>query len=352
MMNSPVSNSDSFETIGEDEILLAPSPQRLVVFPVVYHDLWQMYKKAVASFWSVEEIDTTNDLKDWEIKLNDNERYFVKNVLAFFAASDGIVNENLATRFYNEVQVPEARQFYAMQIAMEAIHGETYSMLIDSYVKKTSEKNHLLNAVETIPAVKRKADWAMKWIDSSDSFGERLVAFAVVEGIFFSGSFCAIYWLKKRGLMPGLCHSNELISRDEGMHCEFACMLFQMLRTRPSSDRIHEIVKEAVSIELEFVNDSLPVALIGMNATEMSKYIKYIADFWLQKLGCPLLYNVANPFQWMSMISMERKTNFFENRVSEYQRANVSTSPIMNNGKSCSLSASPDTYVFTTEADF
>lgn len=351
-MDSPVSNSSSFETVGEDEILLAPSTKRLVVFPIHHHDLWDMYKKSVASFWTVEEIDTTNDMKCWETKLNDNERYFVKNILAFFAASDGIVNENLATRFYNEVQIPEARQFYAIQIAMEAIHAETYSMLIDTYVRTTAEKNHLLNAVETIPAVKRKADWALKWIDSNDSFGERLVAFAVVEGIFFSGSFCAVFWLKKRGLMPGLCHSNELISRDEGMHCENACMLFRMLNTRPSQDRIHEIFREAVAIELEFINDSLPVGLIGMNATEMSKYIKYIADFWLRKLDCSPLYNVENPFQWMSMISLERKTNFFENRVSEYQKANVSTSPIMNKG-SCLLPSTPlGNYVFTTKADF
>jgi len=349
-MDSPVSNNSSFEYTGDDEILLAPSTQRLVVFPVVHHDLWNMYKKSVASFWTPEEIDTNLDMSDWELKLNDNERHFVKNVLAFFAASDGIVNENLATRFYNEIQIPEARQFYAMQIAIEAIHAETYSMLVDTYVKDKAEKDHLLRAVDTIPAVKRKAEWALKWIDSNDTFGERLVAFAVVEGIFFSGSFCAIYWLKKRGLMPGLCHSNEMISRDEGMHCEFACMLFQMLRNRPTTERIHEIFREAVAIELRFVTDSLPVALIGMNATEMSKYIKYIADFWLKKLGVQLLYNVENPFMWMNMISMERKTNFFENRVSEYSKANVHTSRGMA-GAGLDKAAAGN-FVFTTDEDF
>jgi ribonucleoside-diphosphate reductase beta chain len=303
------------------EHILTENPSRFVVFPLKYNDIWEFYKTAEHSFWSAEEIDLAQDLTDWDEKLNDDERHYIKNVLAFFAASDGIVNENLAENFVKEVQYPEAKFFYGFQIAMENVHSETYSLLIDTYIKDTVEKDHLFNAIDTVPSVKRKAEWAIKWI-SSESFAERLIAFAAVEGIFFSGSFCSIFWLKKRGLMPGLTFSNELISRDEGLHCEFACLLHnKYIQNKVSSERIIEIIKEAVEIEKEFVTDSLPVSLIGMNAKLMQQYIEFVADFWLVELGCKKVYNVDNPFDFMEMLSLQNKSNFFEKRVSEYQKA-------------------------------
>jgi len=282
-----------------------------------------MYKNAEACFWTAEEVDLAHDHKDWE-KMTPNERHFVSHVLAFFAASDGIVNENLASNFSSEIQCSEARCFYGFQIAIENIHSEVYSLLIDTYVRDPTEKNHLLNAIETVPCVTRKANWALKWADRQyASFAERLVAFAVVEGIFFSGSFCSIFWLKKRGLMPGLAFSNELISRDEGMHCDFACLLYSKLNNKLSDECIHAIVKDAVSIEQEFVRDALPVELIGMNSKLMGEYIEFCADRLLAALGCAKLYNMANPFDWMDMISLQGKTNFFEKRVSEYSKSGV-----------------------------
>ncbi len=304
--------------------LLAANDQRFVIFPLAYHELWDMYKNHVATFWTAEEIDLAADLSDWE-KLSSDEKHFITHVLAFFAASDGIVNENLALRFFNEVQIPEARCFYGFQIAMENIHSETYGLLIDTYVKNPEEKHRLFHAVKTLPCVAKKAEWAMKWIHSDSPFAHRLVAFAAIEGIFFSGSFCAIYWLKKRGLMPGLATSNEFISRDEGLHCQFACALHQLLNESEKAERsiIKQIIKDAVAIEKEFITESLPVGLIGMNAQMMGQYIEFVADHWLQQLGCPALYKTANPFEWMEMISLEGKTNFFEKRVTEYQKANV-----------------------------
>ncbi|WP_394851339.1 ribonucleoside-diphosphate reductase small subunit [Pontibacter diazotrophicus] len=303
------------------EPILKENPNRFVLFPIQNDKVWQMYKQAEASFWTAEEIDLGQDLKDWE-NLNDGERHFISHVLAFFAASDGIVNENLAVNFMNEVQIPEARCFYGFQIMMENIHSETYSLLIDTYVKKQSEKDHLFNALETVPAVGRKGEWALKWIES-ENFAERLIAFAAVEGIFFSGSFCSIFWLKKRGLMPGLTFSNELISRDEGLHCDFACLLYSMLNNKLSEERVHEVIRDAVAIEQEFVTDALPVDLIGMNSKLMSQYIEFVADRLLGELGCSKLYNSTNPFDFMEMISLQGKTNFFEKRVGEYQKAGV-----------------------------
>lgn len=306
--------------------LLTSNPDRFVLFPIQHTDLWQMYKKAEASFWTAEEIDLAGDAKDWET-LGEGEQHFIKHVLAFFAASDGIVNENLAARFFHEIQVPEARAFYGFQIAMESIHGETYSLLLDAYVKDPVEKSSLFRAVETIPAVGKKAEWALKWITSPEaSFAERLVAFACVEGIFFSGSFCAIFWLKKRGLMPGLTFSNELISRDEGLHTDFACLLYSKLRDKLSEETVQTIVREAVDIELEFVGGSLPVGLIGMNAALMGDYIRFVADRLLLALGSPTkLYGVACPFDFMEQISLQSKSNFFEKRVADYQKAGVVT---------------------------
>lgn len=304
--------------------ILAPNEDRFVLFPLKYHDVWEMYKKHMAVFWTAEEIDLVPDLVDWE-KLSDDEKHFISHVLAFFAASDGIVNENLAQRFYNDVQIPEARCFYGFQIAMENIHSETYSLLIDTYIKDQKEKDKLFNAVQTLPCVGKKAQWAMKWISSKRSFAERLVAFAAIEGIFFSGSFCAIFWLKKRGLMPGLCTSNEFISRDEGLHCEFACLMHSLLskEEQATKETIISIVKEAVEIEKEFISEALPVSLIGMNAQTMTQYIEFVADHWLGQLGCEAQYNSTNPFDWMELISLEGKTNFFEKRVSEYQKSGV-----------------------------
>jgi ribonucleoside-diphosphate reductase subunit M2 len=311
-------------TISEEEPLLRENPNRFVVFPIKYHDVWAMYKKAMASFWTAEEIDCQQDLVDWREKLNDDEKHFITHVLAFFAASDGIVNENLANRFMNDVQIPEARCFYGFQIAMENIHSEVYSLLIDTYVQDPTERDHLFRGFETIPAVAKKAKWAQAWIESPEaSFGERLVAFAAVEGIFFSGSFCSIFWLKKRGLMPGLTFSNELISRDEGLHCEFACLLFKHLVNKPSAERVKKIMMDAVEAEQEFITTALPVDLIGMNSRLMAQYIEFVADRWLVELGVGKVYNTKNPFDWMELISLTGKTNFFEKRVAEYAKAGV-----------------------------
>ncbi|POS03183.1 ribonucleotide-diphosphate reductase subunit beta [Flavobacterium croceum] len=313
------------------EPILQENKDRFVIFPIKHHDIWEWYKKQEACIWTAEEIDLHQDLHDWNNKLNDEERYFIKHILAFFAASDGIVNENLAENFVSEVQYPEAKFFYGFQLMMENIHSETYSLLIDTYVKDEAEKNQLFHAIEVFPAIKEKADWALKWIQSP-SFAERLIAFAAVEGIFFSGSFCSIYWLKKRGLMPGLTFSNELISRDEGMHCDFAVHLHNHhLVNKVSPQRITEIITNALDIERKFITESLPVSLIGMNATLMTQYLEFVTDRLLVELGCNKVYNVTNPFDFMDMISLQGKTNFFEKRVGEYQKAGV-----MNNDSQAS----------------
>lgn len=305
-----------------DEKLLVENPNRFVLFPIQHQDVWHMYKKAEASIWTAEEIDLSQDANDWA-KLNNEEKHFVSHVLAFFAASDGIVNENLAMNFFNEVQYPEAKCFYGFQIMMENIHSETYSLLIDTYIKDPKEKDKLFNALTTLDCVKKKGEWALKWINSPN-FTERLVAFCAVEGIFFSGSFCSIFWLKKRGLMPGLSFSNELISRDEALHCEFACLLYNNhIKNKLSQERVYQIITDAVKIEQEFVTDALPVNLIGMNAKLMSQYIEYVADVWLQELGCPKYYGTQNPFDFMELISLQNKTNFFEKKVAEYQKPGV-----------------------------
>lgn len=308
----------------QEEVLLKENKDRFVLLPIKYPELWEMYKKTEASFWTAEEIDLSDDQKHWD-GLNDGERHFISHVLAFFAASDGIVNENLAVNFMSEVQLPEARCFYGFQIMMENIHSETYALLIDTYIKDPVEKDRLFHAIETVPCVKKKAEWALRWIDGG-SFAERLVAFAAVEGIFFSGSFCSIFWLKKRGLMPGLTFSNELISRDEGMHCEFACLLYRMLQNKLSEETVQGIIRDAVEIEKEFITDALPVALIGMNAKLMSQYIEFVADRWLVELGYSKIYHATNPFDFMEMISLQGKTNFFEKRVGDYQKSGVLTS--------------------------
>jgi ribonucleoside-diphosphate reductase beta chain len=305
----------------ENEVLLRENKDRFVILPINYPRIWEMYKKHEASFWTAEEIDLHDDLKHWE-NLNSGEKHFISHVLAFFAASDGIVNENLAVNFMSEVQIPEARCFYGFQIMMENIHSETYALLIDTYVKDPAEKDRLFHAIETVPAVKRKAEWALRWIENG-SFAERLVAFAAVEGIFFSGSFCSIFWLKKRGLMPGLTFSNELISRDEGMHCEFACLLYSMLQSKLTKEEATHIITDAVAIEKEFITDALPVNLIGMNAKLMAQYIEFVADRWLTELGYDKVYNTTNPFDFMEMISLQGKTNFFEKRVGDYQKSGV-----------------------------
>lgn len=305
-----------------EEPLLTENPDRFVLFPIVHQDIWQMYKTSEASFWTAEEIDLSVDLVDWNTKLNNDERHFIKHVLAFFAASDGIVNENLAENFVREVQYTEAKFFYGFQIMMENIHSETYSLLIDTYIKDTADKNYLFKAIDTLDCVKKKADWALRWIKGG-TFAERLVAFAAVEGIFFSGSFCSIFWLKKRGLMPGLSFSNELISRDEGLHCDFACLLYSELQNKLPQKKVTEIITNAVEIEKEFVTDSLPVRLIGMNADMMCTYIEFVADRLLLALGCPKAYNAVNPFDFMESISLQGKTNFFEKRVAEYQKSGV-----------------------------
>jgi ribonucleoside-diphosphate reductase beta chain len=305
------------------EKILVDNPGRFVLFPIEHHDLWKIYKPQEACFWTAEEIDLGQDIYDWENKLNADEQHFVKHVLAFFAASDGIVNENIAMNFVNAVQYTEAKMFYGFQIMMENIHSETYSLLIDSYIKDKEEQNKLFNAIDTIPAIKRKAEWALRYIDKG-TFVERLIAFAAVEGIFFSGSFCSIFWLKKRGLMPGLTFSNELISRDEGMHCDFACHLFNHhIQNKLSQQEIKDIVCGALEIEKEFILEALPVRLIGMNSDLMSQYLEFVTDRLLVALGVPKVYNVENPFDFMQNIALQGKTNFFEKRVAEYQKAGV-----------------------------
>jgi ribonucleoside-diphosphate reductase beta chain len=324
--------------------MLMENKQRFVLFPIRHPAIWEMYKKAEASFWTAEEIDLAHDIVDWE-KLTPNEKHFISHVLAFFAASDGIVNENLCERFASEVQLPEARCFYGFQIAMENIHSETYSLLIDTYIKDAAERQKLFNAVETVPCVQKKAAWALQWIGESSRFAERLVAFAVVEGIFFSGSFCAIFWLKKRGLMPGLTFSNELISRDEGMHCDFACLLYGMLEQKLPDETVQSIIRDAVVHEKEFLCEALPVDLIGMNAKMMAEYIEFVADRLLVALGAPKIYNTANPFDWMELISLQGKTNFFEKRVGDYQKAGVMSS--LESKENAGVSNT-----FSLEADF
>ena len=315
----------------ENEILLRENKDRFVILPIKYPKIWEQYKKHEASFWTAEEIDLGDDMKDWNA-LNDGERHFISHVLAFFAASDGIVNENLAVNFMSEVQLPEARCFYGFQIMMENIHSETYALLIDTYIKDPKEKDRLFHAIDTVPAVKKKAEWALRWIENG-TFAERLVAFAAVEGIFFSGSFCSIFWMKKRGLMPGLTFSNELISRDEGLHCEFACLLYSMLQNKLSEKEVHGIISDAVAIEKEFVTEALPVDLIGMNAKLMQQYIEFVADRWLSELGYSKIFNATNPFDFMELISLQGKTNFFEKRVGEYQKSGV----MNDTGKSFSM---------------
>jgi ribonucleotide reductase beta subunit family protein with ferritin-like domain len=308
------------------ELLLAPDDNRFVMFPIKCDDIWKMYKKQVDCFWRAEEIDLSKDLTHWE-SLNSDEKYFISMILAFFAASDGIVLENLASRFMNDVQLAEARAFYGFQIAMENIHSETYSLLIETYIKNKEQKDILFNAISNYPCIKKKSDWAQKWIhDNRSSFATRLVAFACVEGIFFSGAFCSIYWLKKRGLMPGLTFSNELISRDEALHCEFAVLLYNKLQKKIDKARIHEIIREAVEIETEFICQALPCKLIGMNAELMTQYIKFVADRLAVQLGYKKIYNVSNPFDFMDLISLEGKTNFFEKRVPDYALANKNNS--------------------------
>lgn len=316
-------NSNLENKMANFEPILEPNNNRFVLFPIQHDDIWSFYKRAQASNWTAEEMDLGVDIFDWENKLNDNERHFIKHILAFFAASDGIVNENLAENFLSEVQYTEAKFFYGFQVAIENVHSETYSLLIDTYIKDTAEKNHLFNAIDTLDCVKKKAEWALRWIDKG-SFAERLVAFAAVEGIFFSGSFCSIFWLKKRGLMPGLAFSNELISRDEGLHCDFACLLYNNhVVNKLSKEDVRKIITDAVEIEKEFVTDALPVKLIGMNSDLMSQYIEFVADRLLQELGNEKVYNATNPFDFMDMISIQGKTNFFEKRVGEYQKAGV-----------------------------
>ena len=306
----------------QQEPILQENKNRFVIFPIQHSDIWQWYKKQEASFWTAEEIDLHQDVVDWK-KLSDDERYFLKHILAFFAASDGIVNENLAENFVNEVQYSEAKFFYGFQIMMENIHSEMYSLLIDTLVDNDSEKDELFNALERFPAIKKKADWALRWIES-ESFAERLIAFAAVEGIFFSGAFCSIFWMKKRGLLPGLATSNEFISRDEGLHRDFACHLHNNhLVNKVPQERIMQILSEALEIEREFITESLPVNLIGMNSKLMSEYLEFVTDHLLETLNCPKVYNTANPFDFMDMISLEGKTNFFEKRVSEYKKAGV-----------------------------
>jgi len=319
------------------EPILQENKDRFVLFPIKHPEIWEMYKKAEASFWTAEEIDLSVDIQDWEHRLNKDEKHFIKHVLAFFAASDGIVNENLAVNFMNEVQYPEARCFYGFQIMIENVHSEAYSLLIDTYIKDPTEKDYLFHAIDTVPCVKEKAEWALRWI-SKGSFAERLVAFAAVEGIFFSGSFCSIFWLKKRGLMPGLSFANELISRDEGLHCDFACLLYSQLKYKLPIETVSHIIESAVSIEKEFVRDAIPVKLIGMNADLMCQYIEFVADRLLVALGAKKRYKVANPFDFMELISIPGKTNFFERRVSEYQKSGVMSSKEEN--------------VFTTAEEF
>jgi len=317
--------TEELKKLQEEEPLLIENKHRWVMFPLQYPEIWEMYKKHEASFWTAEEIDLAQDMRDWD-GLSNDEQHFIKHVLAFFAASDGIVNENLSTNFSDEIQVPEARAFYGFQMAMENIHSETYSLLIEQYIRDTDERMKLFHAIETIPAVAVKAQWAVDWMNPDRSFYERLVGFACVEGILFSGSFCAVYWLKKRGLMPGLTFSNELISRDEGLHTDFACLIYKLLKHKLEDDMVHDIIRGAVAAEKEFICDALPCALIGMNSSQMTEYIQFVADRLLTALGHPKLYNTANPFDWMELISLQGKTNFFEKRVGEYQKKGVMAS--------------------------
>eukprot|EP00933_Yihiella_yeosuensis_P063494 TRINITY_DN66657_c0_g1_i1.p1 TRINITY_DN66657_c0_g1~~TRINITY_DN66657_c0_g1_i1.p1 ORF type:complete len:371 (+),score=110.93 TRINITY_DN66657_c0_g1_i1:69-1115(+) len=320
---APVSRiSEEFKELEKHDPLLKENPRRWVLLPIQYPAVFEMYKKHEASFWTAEEIDLAQDSKDWET-LNQGEQHFVKHVLAFFAASDGIVLENLASAFSTEVQIPEARAFYGFQMAMENIHSETYSLLIDQYIKDPAEKDDVFNAINTMPAVEEKARWAVKWMNKENCFAERILAFAAVEGVLFSGSFCAIYWLKKRGLMPGLTFSNELISRDEGLHAEFACLLYSMLQNKLPEDVVHSMIREAVDVERKFIIEALPCDLIGMNGDLMTKYIEFVADRLLAALGHSKLFGSSNPFDWMELISLQGKTNFFEKRVGEYQKAGV-----------------------------
>jgi len=317
-----------FQDYLEDaEPMLLPTLDRFTVFPIQHENLWSMYKKAQMSNWTAEEIDFSKDMDDWH-SLSENEKHFIKYVLAFFAGSDGIVFENLNDNFASEVQYTEARSFYAYQEHNEMVHGETYSKLIDKYIRNSSEKKQLFEAIQTIPCIENKAKWAMKWFNKDRSFGERLIAFACVEGIFFSGSFCAIFWLKKRGLLPGLCFSNELISRDEGLHLEFAIELFKMLKHKPNKSIIKEIVKDAVSIEKEFITDALPCSLIGMNSEKMSEYIEYVADRLLKQSGHDKIWDTQNPFDFMENISLDGKTNFFEKRVGDYGKLDEDSTSI------------------------
>merc|ERR1712039_343186 len=320
---APVSEvSAKFRELEKSDPLLKENPNRWVLFPIEYPAVYEMYKKHEASFWTAEEIDLAQDAKDWDT-LSDQERHFVKMVLAFFAASDGIVLENLGARFSTEIQIPEARAFYGFQMAMENIHSETYSLLIEQYIRDPVEKDQVFDAIHTMPAVEEKAKWAVQWMNEENSFAERILAFACVEGILFSGSFCAIYWLKKRGLMPGLTFSNELISRDEGLHAEFACMIYGMLQNQLPEDVAHHIVRGAVEAERRFIVEALPCDLIGMNSELMTRYIEFVADRLLTALGHSKLFGASNPFDWMELISLQGKTNFFEKRVGEYQKAGV-----------------------------
>lgn len=321
-----------------DEPLLVDNPQRFVLFPITYHKIWDFYKQAQGSIWTAEEISMSDDTMDWNAKLTESERYFISHVLAFFAASDGIVLENLATRFLKEVQIPEARCFFGLQIAMENVHSETYSMLIDTLIRNPTEKTHLFNAITTIPIIAKKAAWALQHITSSDCFAERLLGFCCVEGLFFSSSFCSIFWLKKRGLMPGLCFSNELIARDEGLHVEFACHLYSLLLNKLPQSRVHDIIRNAVTLETEFACIALPVRLLGINAESMSAYIAFVADRLLVSLGYSKIYHSANPFDWMEAISLQGKTNMFEKKIGEYAKAGVGQDQTQ--------------HVFTTEVDF
>jgi len=341
-INAPVSDiSAEYRELEKSDPLLKENPNRWVLFPIQYPAFFEMYKKHEASFWTAEEIDLAQDSKDWET-LNEGEQHFIKHVLAFFAASDGIVLENLSGRFSCEIQVPEARAFYGFQIAMENIHSETYSLLIEQYIRDPVEKSKVLNAIHTLPAVAQKAQWAVQWMNDENSFAERIVAFATVEGILFSGSFCAIYWLKKRGLMPGLTFSNELISRDEGLHAEFACLVYSMLQNKLPDRVVHSIVRGAVDAERKFICEALPCDLIGMNNELMTRYIEFVADRLLASLGHPKIFGSSNPFDWMELISLQGKTNFFEKRVGEYQKAGVMAS----------VGGGEATSAFSLDADF
>ena len=307
--------------IQQNEEILTENLDKYTMFPIEYPDIWEMYKRQISLFWTVDEIDLSKDLKDWNTNLTDNERYYISHILAFFAASDGIVLENLAVRFLDEVQISEARAFYGFQIAMENVHSETYSLLIDTYIRDSNEKLKLFNAIETYPCIKDKSIWALNWIKCNDSFASRLVAFAIVEGVFFSGSFCSIYYMKKRGLLPGLTFSNELISRDESLHTEFAVLLYSKLKHKLSEELVYSIISEAVQIEKNFITEALPCRLIGMNSELMKQYIEFVSDRLLQQLGYNKLYNVSNPFSWMEAISLEGKVNFFEKRTDAYALA-------------------------------